>query len=188
MLLFFCASIGQNLWKHSVTLYSHMKLHFTPHRQHTPCVPHNAYPLILFMETTNIGLSFAETRAAWTWSWPLLYCAQVKNEWSYTSTPLYAFLKCRGVTDLLYIALTWWLDVFRHTTQFRSSSRVLATSNVLPLLGIGGSVPRTFTPVLLHIYNIPNLASLANCFVDVADAWLNLTFDTVTSLPAYPDI
>jgi len=165
-------------------VYSHMK----PHRQQTPSVPHNAYPLILFVETMNIWLSFAETRAAWTWIWPLLYCAEVKNEWSYTSTLLYAFLTCTGGTALLYIALTWCLVVFRHTTQFKRSSRVLAMSNVLPLLGIGGSVPRTFTPVLLHIYNIPNLASLANCFVDVADAWLNLTFDTVTSLPAYPDI
>jgi len=187
MRYFFSEALDKSLCKHSTTLYSHTKLHFIYHRQQTPSVPHNAYPQILFMVTMNVRLSFAETTAAWTWSWPLLYCTEVKNAWSYTSTLLYAFLTCTGGTVLLYIALTWCLVVFRHTAQFRSSSRVLAMPNVLPLHGIGDSVPRTLAPVLLHINNIPNLASLANCFVDVADAWLNLTFDTVTSLPAYPD-
>jgi len=37
---------------------------------------------------------FTWTEAAGTWSWPLSSSAEVKNAWSYTSTPPYVFRMC----------------------------------------------------------------------------------------------
>lgn len=84
-----------------------MKLHFLPLRQQIPSVPHNAYPLILFMETMSTGRSSPRLeRPDLEADHSLLYYAEVKNGWRYTATLLYTFLAFTGRTALLDIALT----------------------------------------------------------------------------------
>jgi hypothetical protein len=43
--------------------------------------------------TGNTG-SFSKGKVASIWSWPSPSCVKVKNEWSCTSTPPYAFIGC----------------------------------------------------------------------------------------------
>jgi hypothetical protein len=76
--------------------------------------------------------SFPGGKAAGAWSWPLTPSnAEVKNEWSYTSTPQYAFMPWCSVKAqwqlylYLYLkahyknAITWW---FSRWSTFKSWS------------------------------------------------------------------
>jgi hypothetical protein len=47
-----------------------------------------------------------EGKAAGAWSWPLLSSAEVKNAWSYTSTPQYAFMVWCSVTKKTRLPIT----------------------------------------------------------------------------------
>jgi len=79
----------------------------------------------------------AERKTARAWRWPLTpYSAEVKNEWSYATTPSYTIMKCTGTNFAFILTCTLTADyIIRPITTLQTTDtgiRLCGWTHVIP--------------------------------------------------------